>query len=131
MSVLEVSCVCEYTQCRQDMERLVRFRSRVLDAFAAGMLHCDCEGICHEAHCPLGELEVEAEMLRELREGGEQRSEKSPIKPWLPQDKHLCGHGVLIRTDMTVWTCFDCRATFRHTWLSRPGHSHVRIEAAE
>ena len=39
------------------------FRSRVLAAFAKGRIHCDCAGICHDAGCPLGDLELEADAI--------------------------------------------------------------------
>ena len=56
-------CIADYAGCRQHMEQLTTFRSRVLDAFAKGHIHCDCAGICHDADCPLGDLEVEADHI--------------------------------------------------------------------
>ena len=43
-----------------EVRRLRAVRARVVEAFAAHHISCDCMGVTHDASCPLGELEREA-----------------------------------------------------------------------
>lgn len=48
----------------KELEQLREFRAAIVRALAGGGLYCACMGIVHDDGCPIAQLEVEAEELR-------------------------------------------------------------------